>query len=101
MTGRKSLRSAIDEKCRGCVVDVLAKGNWRQQVTLCSCYDCSLWDVRPVTKASIPQSVLDYYEIQSGDPCLESILRLSEGRNGRFLELAPETPCSAITEGAI
>ena len=101
MTGRKSLRSAIDQMCRGCVVDVLAKGNWRQQVTMCSVFDCPLWDVRPVTKALIPQSVLDYYEIKLGDPALESILRLSEGRNGRFSELTPQTPCSAIPEGAV
>ncbi len=70
MNGRKSLRTAIDEKCRDCIYDPLAKGNWRQQVTLCSVYSCPLWEVRPVSSAPIPESVLRYYQVNVGDPCL-------------------------------
>lgn len=42
-----SLRKAINAKCRECIYDDLAPGNWRQQVEACPCTDCPLYAVRP------------------------------------------------------
>ncbi len=67
---RPSLRAAINAKCKSCIFDPLAMGNWRQQVTLCSVRLCPLWEVRPVSRAPIPDSVLSYYGVQPDDPCL-------------------------------
>ncbi len=58
-----SLRKAINEKCKDCIYDDLAAGSWLQQATLCSSSDCPLYEVRPQTKARIPDSVLVYYGI--------------------------------------
>ena len=53
----KSLRKAINEKCRDCVYDKANLGNFVQQVSMCPQFDCSLWEVRPVSqkwRKSIP-----------------------------------------------
>ena len=60
----RSLRNRVDAYCRFCIYDEKARGTWRQQVTLCPVEDCPLHPVRPITKAQIPESVLDYYEIK-------------------------------------
>jgi len=57
----RSLRKCIDENCRNCIYDEQAKGTWRQQVTLCTVESCAMYPVRPITKATIPDNVLDYY----------------------------------------
>lgn len=45
---KPSLRKAINEKCKDCIYDNLAPGNWRQQVEACTCVtSCPLWNVRP------------------------------------------------------
>ena len=51
-TGKKSLRSAINQTCRDCIYDEHAKGegNWRQQVEKCKVSKCGLYEVRPVSK---------------------------------------------------
>ncbi len=67
---RPSLRAAINAKCKSCIFDPLAMGTWRQQVTLCSVYSCPLWEIRPVSSSPIPESVLRYYQVNAGDPCL-------------------------------
>lgn len=67
-----SLRKAINDKCKSCIFDPLAAGNWKQQAHLCSCYDCPLWPVRPRSSAKLPESVLQYYEVKPDDPCLQS-----------------------------
>jgi hypothetical protein len=59
-----SLRKAINDKCQDCIYDEEAAGNWRVQVSLCSCKSCPLWGVRPKTTSAIPQSVLSYYGIK-------------------------------------
>ncbi len=59
-----SLRKAVNEKCKSCIYDEMAKGTWRQQVTLCSVWSCPLFDARPTTDR-IPESVLNYYGITS------------------------------------
>tara|TARA_B100002049_G_scaffold230145_1_gene206697 strand:+ start:381 stop:626 length:246 start_codon:yes stop_codon:yes gene_type:complete len=43
----KSLRAAIDAKCRDCVVDPLAGGTRLQQIIDCTCASCPLYPVRP------------------------------------------------------
>ena len=46
-----SLRKSINEFCKSCIYDKHADGAWREQVTRCTSYNCSLYPVRPVTKA--------------------------------------------------
>ncbi len=67
MKGR-SLRRAIDTKCRDCIFDPLARGNWRQQITLCSCTNCPLWEYRPVSRKPLPKSLLNFLSIPDDDP---------------------------------
>jgi len=57
------LRKAINEKCKDCIYDDLAAGTWLQQVTLCSSPDCPVYEVRPQTKAKLPDQLLTYYGI--------------------------------------
>lgn len=45
-----SLRAAINGKCRDCIYDPCAPGNWRQQVTGCTITPCSLHPYRPLSK---------------------------------------------------
>lgn len=60
---KHSLRQAINEKCKECIYDPLAAGNWRVQVTLCSCHSCPLFAVRPKTRGAIGDGVFDYYRV--------------------------------------
>lgn len=62
---KKSLRSAIDAKCKECIYDSVCPGTWRQQVMLCSVEQCPIWPHRPKTQSSIPLSVLNYYGAES------------------------------------
>jgi hypothetical protein len=64
---RVSLRKAINNKCKNCIYDNLAPGTWLQQVTLCSDVSCFLYEVRPKTQSTIPESVLSYCGVKSGD----------------------------------
>ena len=77
---RPSLRAAINAKCYSCIYDPLARGNWRQQVTVCYCYSCPLWEVRPRSRAPIPKSVLKYYGVEPDDPCLTDRKDLPDSR---------------------
>lgn len=51
MSGR-SLRAAIDAKCKSCIHDPWSRGNWREQVSACSSSNCPLHPVRPISGAS-------------------------------------------------
>ena len=62
-TKSHSLRKAINAHCRSCVYDSANAGNWRQQVTMCACHDCSLYPVRPVSSADIPENILTAYSV--------------------------------------
>lgn len=42
-----SLRKLINEKCRWCIYDPKAPGNWKQQVSSCTVNSCPLYPVRP------------------------------------------------------
>jgi hypothetical protein len=46
-----SMRKAINEKCKWCIYDQCAPGNWRQQVQACTISTCSLWAYRPKSSA--------------------------------------------------
>ena len=46
----KSLRQAINRKCRDCIADPANAGSAAQQVAACTSIDCPLWAVRPVRK---------------------------------------------------
>lgn len=48
-----SLRKSVDEHCKWCCYDPADTGSWRQQVEKCGCTDCPLWEVRPLTNATI------------------------------------------------
>ena len=48
-----SLRAAINAKCKDCIYDPKSGlGTWRQQVEGCTCRNCPLWPVRPMSSAS-------------------------------------------------
>lgn len=50
MKPRRSLRAAIDAKCKDCIYDPLSgMGTWRQQTEGCPAEACSLWPYRPVS----------------------------------------------------
>lgn len=51
MSAPRSLRAAIDAKCKSCVYDPDARGNWREQVSGCSAANCPLHAVRPISGA--------------------------------------------------
>lgn len=67
-TKRRSLRAAVNANCKSCIYDESAAGNWRQQVTLCTCTDCFLWDYRPVSSRPLPKSVLESFCVPDDDP---------------------------------
>ncbi len=79
----RSLRKCIDENCRNCIYDKQAAGTWLQQVTLCSVTSCSIYPVRPVTKAAIPESVLNYYSVTGPE---RDRYALKNTRKGPFTE---------------
>ena len=56
-------RDAVDRKCKDCIYDGCAPGNWRVQTTLCSVTSCPLWPLRPKTTGTIPVSTLRWYGI--------------------------------------
>ncbi len=45
-----SMRAAINAKCKDCIYDPLAPGNWRQQVGGCTISTCSLHPYRPKSR---------------------------------------------------
>lgn len=49
MTRAVSPRAAIAAKCRDCICDPFAPGNWRQQVGRCAIPRCALHPFRPVS----------------------------------------------------
>ena len=105
---RRGLRSSVDAKCRDCIYDPAAKGNWRQQVTLCSSYSCPLWEIRPVSRAPIPQNVHDYYEVKAGDSCLmgsQAAPKTTQAGKGSSLAQGPikatESDADVVATGAV
>ena len=54
---RKTRQEAINAHCKKCIHDSYAKGNWRQQVTLCPSKGCELYQYRPKSASPIPLAV--------------------------------------------
>ena len=90
MTKKLSLRNCVNEKCKSCIYDPKASGTWRQQVTLCSVTSCPLYLRRPVSKAPIPESVLDYYSVTGAE---RAFYRCSRPLEGRFVEHKDDAEC--------
>ncbi len=90
MTKKSSLRQCVNDNCRSCIYDPQAAGTWRQQVTLCTVKNCALYPVRPMTKAPIPESVLDYYMITGAE---RAFFRLSRPPEGPFTEHKESEVC--------
>lgn len=49
MSAPRSLRAAIDAKCRDCIYDPGGGGTWREQVQACSSGNCPLHPLRPIS----------------------------------------------------
>ena len=79
---RPSLRKCINDHCKCCIYDEFAAGTWRQQTTLCSVTRCPLFPVRPTTKAPIPESVLNYYQLSGSERTEYACSGHQEGRVG-------------------
>ena len=75
----QSLRKAIDSHCRDCSYDPEAAGTWRQQISICPVKKCALHSCRPVTKAAIPESVLDYFQVKGAERVFFGLSRPLEG----------------------
>ena len=56
-----SLRQAINHKCKECIYDPESPGRWIQQVTVCTCNGCPLYEVRPKSRKPIPEKILSFY----------------------------------------
>ena len=82
-----SLRQAINDKCRSCVYDEANIGSWLVQVTLCSCRDCPLYEVRPVSKSPIAEGTLKAYGVTGAD---FAFYRQPRTREGAIAQKTPE-----------
>lgn len=56
---RKSMRKAINDKCRECIYDDCAPGNWRQQTGACTVITCPLYEFRPVSKSRKSEDIVE------------------------------------------
>jgi len=92
---RPSLRKCVNDHCKCCIYDSEAAGTWRQQVALCSVTGCPLYPVRPLTKAPIPESVLDYYQVTDVKRACYGCSRPQDGLVGSSL---PFDACQSIDE---
>ena len=90
---RPSLRKCINDNCKNCIYDPKSAGTWRQQVALCSVTSCALYPVRPVTKAPIPENVLNYYGVTGSEIAVCGPLG---PREGRLNEQDTTDPCPTI-----
>ena len=64
---RLTRKQAIEAHCRSCVYDPSNAGTWRQQVTLCACRDCFLWEWRPVSNHPLPEPLLKVYGVTDAE----------------------------------
>ncbi len=60
---RPSMRKALDAKCKDCIYDPEALGNWREQVFMCAVLTCPLYPLRPK-----PGDLTKSIEIMRNDP---------------------------------
>lgn len=66
---KRSLRQAINAKCRECIYDPLGGGTAAQQITCCTLSDCPLYLVRPITATTLPVRLLDRFNVQISELC--------------------------------
>ena len=52
MNAPKTRSAAIAAKCKDCIHDPAASGNWKEQASACPCIDCPLWRFRPVSRTA-------------------------------------------------
>lgn len=85
-----SLRKAINHKCKECLYDPVGKGTWREQVAVCTSWDCPLWNARPKpTKASISRLISVMEEQGLGEVAVNRLiaeLDRKNGQNGAFVD---------------
>jgi hypothetical protein len=67
---KPSRKTAIEQNCRDCVYDPANAGTWRQQVSLCACHDCAMWQWRPVSFRDLPESLLNEYGVTDAEKTL-------------------------------
>ncbi len=49
-SAKSGMRGKVNAMCISCIFDEFARqGTWRQQVAACSCSDCPLYSIRPVS----------------------------------------------------
>jgi hypothetical protein len=60
----KSLRKAINAKCRECATDPLDAGSPARQIAACIDNDCPLHSVRPITCTELPLRLLEGYGVR-------------------------------------
>lgn len=95
MSGRRSLRGAIDAMCRECGGQDGGARFWRVHVSACPCTDCPLWRVRPIATNESPPAWL-----KSRDPAQlpadwrslthEKAMAMVRGGNGVILPVTEE-----------
>ncbi len=56
---RPTLRNAVNAKCKECVFDPHALGNWREQVADCRGVNCPLYSLRPVPRSCMKDGEID------------------------------------------
>lgn len=61
---RVSRKQAVEDKCKDCIYDPAIGLNWRKQVTMCSCTDCPLYPVRPLSSTPIAEVQLQFINAQ-------------------------------------
>ena len=59
----KSLREAINVKCRECTYDPLDVGGASHQIAACISSDCPLHPVRPITCTRLPLRLLEAWHV--------------------------------------
>jgi hypothetical protein len=50
---KKSYKKYVEDMCKACIYDPGAEGAWRQQVEACTATSCPLYEVRPVSSATV------------------------------------------------
>ena len=59
MKEKKSLRAAINAKCKECIYDGdNGSGTWRQQVEACTAHSCPLYYVRPLSEGRKHEAIV-------------------------------------------
>ena len=58
------LRKAVNAMCRSCAHDPTDLGTAAQQIACCTCCECPLHAVRPVTTKEIPARLLEHWNLR-------------------------------------